>query len=165
MTTAAPTLDLNLLYREHGRLVLRRVRRFYRTEQAADVLQEVFAKAVERAHTYRGEASPLSWLYGLTTRHCLARLRDEKRRRELLDEVGEVPWSCPITPSSTEAKVFLSQLWRTVDPELAQIGVHYYLDGMSQSDIGEMLGVTGRTVSNRLKQLTDLARDAAGGSP
>ncbi|MEZ4320280.1 MAG: sigma-70 family RNA polymerase sigma factor [Myxococcota bacterium] len=165
MTTAAPTLDLNVLYREHGRLVLRRIRRFYRADQAPDILQEVFARAVEKADTYRGDASPIAWLYGLTTHHCLARLRDEKRRRELLDEVGEVPWTSPVSPSTTESKVFLAELWRTVDPELAQIGVYYYLDGMSQADIGELLGVTGRTVSNRLQQLSDLARDAAGGSP
>ncbi|MCB9675495.1 MAG: sigma-70 family RNA polymerase sigma factor [Alphaproteobacteria bacterium] len=165
MTTAAPTLDLSALYKEHGRLVLRRIRRFYRAEQAPDVLHEVFARAIEKADTYRGEASPIAWLYGLTTRHCLARLRDERRRRELLEEVGEVPWTCPITEPTTEARVFLAELWRRVDPELAQIGVYYYLDGMSQADIGELLGVTGRTVSNRLQQLSDLARDAAGGSP
>lgn len=130
-----------------------------------DVLQEVFVKALEKSDTYRGDAPPLHWLYGLTTRHCLQRLRDEKRRRELLDEVGPVPWSLPVTTDDPEARVFLAQLWRTVDPELAQIGVHYYIDGMSQADIGELMGVTGRTISNRIQALCELARSAAGGSP
>ena len=50
-------------------------------------LHSVAVEAVEKADTYRGDAPPLHWLYGLTTRHCLARLRDARRRRELLDEV------------------------------------------------------------------------------
>lgn len=165
MTAAAAPLDLDALYREHGRLVLRRIRKFYRREQAVDVLHEVFARAVEKAHTYRGDAPPLHWLFGLTTRFCLARLRDEKRRRELLDEIGEVPWSRPVSDPSTEARIFLAELWRTVDPELAQIGVHYYVDGMSQADIGALMGVTGRTISNRLQTLTELAREHAGRTP
>lgn len=165
MTTGSATLDLSALYETHGRAVLRRIRRFYPREVAMDILQEVFIKALEKSDSYRGEAPPLHWLYGVTTRHCLQRLRDEKRRQELLDEVGEVPWSCPITEDATEARVFLGQLWRTVDDELAQIGVHYYLDGMSQADIGELMGVTGRTISNRIQALQELAKSAAGGSP
>lgn len=159
--TAAP-LDIAELYQRHGRAVLRRIRRFYRDdEQAMDVLQEIFAKAVEKRDTYRGDAPPLHWLYGLTTRHCLARLRDSKRRQELLDEVGEIPWSCPVSTDDPEASIFLRQLWRTIDPELAQVGVHYYVDGMSQADIGALLGVSGRTISNRLRTLSELAEAAA----
>lgn len=165
MSAASATLDVSALYQRHGRAVLRRIRRFYPQEVAMDVLQEVFVKALEKSTTYRGDAPPLHWLYGLTTRHCLQRLRDEKRRRELLDEVGPVPWSLPVTVDDPESRVFLAQLWRTVDPELAQIGVHYYVDGMSQADIGELMGVTGRTISNRIQALTELARSAAGGSP
>lgn len=156
-----PPLDISDLYHRHARAVLRRIKRFYRDDQAMDILQEVFAKAVEKAGTYRGDAPPLHWLYALTTRHCLAKLRDEKRRRELLDEVGDVDWSCPVSPSDTEATVFIRQLWRTIDPELAAIGTHYYVDGMSQADIGRLLGVSGRTISTRIQRLQELAQTAA----
>ncbi|MEN0062290.1 MAG: sigma-70 family RNA polymerase sigma factor [Myxococcota bacterium] len=162
------SLNIDQLYARFAPLLLRRIRRFYRGEQAHDVLQEVFLAALEKRHTYRGEAPPRAWLYGIATRHCLARLRNEKRRRELLEEMGEVPWSCPVTSAEgTEARVFLSQLWRTVDPELAQIGVYYYVDQLSQADIGALLGVSGRTISTRLHHLTALAAAAAtpGASP
>lgn len=160
-------LDLDALYREHGKLVLRRIRRFYRAEQATDLLHEVFERAIRSADQFRGDSTPVSWLYGIATGHCLARLRDERRRRHLLDEVGEVPWSCPVSESSVEARIFLTELWRTVDPELAQIGVYYFVDDMSQADIGALMGVTGRTISNRIRQLQELATAAAtpGGAP
>ncbi|MEZ4241376.1 MAG: sigma-70 family RNA polymerase sigma factor [Myxococcota bacterium] len=162
MVAAPARLDVARLYQEYGSLVLRRIRRFYPQQVAVDVLQEVFARVVEKAHTFRGEGTERAWLFGLTTRHCLARLRDERRRRQLLDEVGEVPWSCPVTPPSAEAAVFLGELWRDLDPELLQIGVHYYVDGMSQEAIGALLGVTGRTISTRLTTLRDLARARGG---
>lgn len=159
-------LDIEQLYVRCAPLLLRRIRRFYRGDEAHDVLQEVFVLAMERRDTYRGDAPPRAWLYGIATGHCLSRLRNEKRRRELLDEVAELPWSCPVTStaSGTEARVFLAQLWRTVAPELAQIGVYYYVDHMSQADIGALLGVSGRTISTRLQQLASLAADAANGA-
>lgn len=162
MRLAPDDLDIEQLYARYAPLLLRRIRRFYRGDQAQDVLQEVFVAALEKRDTYRGDAPPRAWLYGVATGHCLSRLRNEKRRRELLEEVGEVPWSCPVTTNEgTEARVFLAQLWRTVDPELAQIGVYYYVDQMSQADIGAILGVSGRTISTRLQQLAALAAAAA----
>lgn len=159
--SAAASIDVAQLYARYSRLVLRRIRRFYPHEQAVDILQDIFARVIEKSGGFRGEGTERAWLFGLTTRHCLARLRDERRRRTLLDEVGEVPWSCPITQPSAEATVFLSELWRHIDEELLQIGVYYYVDGMSQDAIGELLGVTGRTISNRLKELHRLADEAA----
>lgn len=164
----AEAIDIEALYTQYGKLVLRRIRRFYPPQVAADVLQEVFERVLIRAPSFRGEGSPRAWLFGLTTRHCLARLRNERRRRHLLEELGEVPWSLPISESDTEARVFLQQLWHTLDPELVQIGIHHYVDGMTQAAIGDLMGVTGRTISNRLQQLQRLARQAAvpaGGDP
>jgi hypothetical protein len=61
--------------------------------------------------------------------------------------------------------VFLHQLWRRVDPELAEIGVYHYVDGMDRDAIGALLGVTGRTVSNRLRALAEAARSTAEEEP
>lgn len=168
MTTAAAPLDLDALYRAHGRVVLRRIRRFYSAETAVDVLQEVFELAIRSAPDFRGESSPVGWLFGIATGHCLSRLRNERRRRHLLEEVGDVPWSLPVSEDDPEARIFLTELWRTVDPELARIGVHYFVDDMSQADIGALMGVSGRTISTRIRQLQELAAAAAsppGGTP
>ena len=58
--------------------------------------------------------------------------------------------------------MFLDALWRTLDDELALIGVLYYIDGMTTADIGRTLGVSDRTIANRLGRLADAAREAAG---
>jgi RNA polymerase sigma-70 factor (ECF subfamily) len=155
-------LDVGALYRDHATVVLRRARRFYGAHEAEEVLHEVFERVLRRAHTFRGESHPVTWLYQLTTHHCLNRLRDARRRRQLFDGLGDPDWTRNTTEMSPDARIFLDQLWRDVDEELCQIGVYYYVDGLSQAQIGELMSVSGRTISTRLTQLTELARAAAG---
>lgn len=159
-------LDLDDLYRRYGGLVLRRIHRFYRDEEARDVLQEVFARAIEKQDTFRGESSPGTWLYQLTTRHCLNRLRDARRRRELLAEPDPDAWWSPgATSAQQDKRLLVSELWRLLDEELAEIGIYYYVDGMSHAEIAEILGVSRRTIGNRLAELERRARVAGGGAP
>lgn len=155
MDHPAPDLDVSELYRRYGHVVLRRIRRFYPDDVAEEVLHEVFERVLRRAGSFRGEAHPLTWLYQIATRHCLNRLRNERRRQALLLE------NPPDTdPSGTgqEAELFLRELWHHLDEELVLIGTYYYVDGMTQADIGQLLGCTGRTISNRLRELADRAR-------
>ena len=159
--TASARLDVEALYRDHAGVALRRIRRFYSANLAEEVLHEVFERVLRRADTFRGESHPVTWLYQLTTYHCLNRLRDERRRRELFDGVGGVDWGRPISEPTAEARVFLDELWRDVDEELCQIGVYTFVDGLSQAEVGALRGVSGRTISNRLAQLAALARAKA----
>ena len=162
-TAALPPADE--LYRRYVGLVRRRVGRFYDEPEASDVVHEVFEKVLNVGHTFRGGSSVRTWLYQVTTRHCLVRRRNARRRQELFEQYGAPAWSLPIRDPDAETVTFLNQLWRTVDPELAEIGVYYYVDGMRQADIGELLGVTGRTISNRLAALNEAAQLAAKEGP
>ena len=164
MARAVPLPDIDAIYLQHAGMIYRRIRRFYGHQEAEEVLQEVFERLIRSVHSWSGAANLTHWLYSVTTRHCLNRLRDNRRRRELLDREGPtLPWGRPITDADPEARLFLDQLWRQLDQELSVIGTLYYLDGMSQAQIGEHLGVTGRTVSNRLQRIRALAAAAAGG--
>ena len=104
----------------------------------------------------------MTWLYRVTTNHCLNRLRDSKRRAELLVEHhGSVPgvWQSAHDP---EAGAFLRQIWSALEPELALIGVYHYVDGMTQDEIARVLDCSPRTVGNRLQAITAQARALAG---
>lgn len=157
-----PKLDIAELYRRHGGLVLRRVRRFYTDEEANDVVHEVFLRAMDKLDTFRGDASPGTWLFRLTTHHCLNRLRDQKRRRELLAEQGDLGWWRPTAAAAEQERIVLTrELWADLDEELALVGVYHYVDGMSQNEIAELIGVSRRTVGNRLEALETLVRAKA----
>ncbi len=151
--------DIQELYRRYGGLVLRRVRRFYASEEANDVVHEVFCRAIEKQDTFRGESSAGTWLFRLTTRYCLNRLRDQKRRRELLDAQGDLGWWAPSTDTANQERVAMTrELWAELDEELALVGIYYHVDGMSQAEIAEVLAVSRRTVGNRLEALETLLR-------
>ena len=44
----------------------------------------------------------------------------------------------------------------------ASVAVMHYVDGMSQVEIAETLGITRRTVFNRLRKVARIARDLLG---
>lgn len=155
-------IDTASLYARYAPAVARRVRQFYRQAEVEEVVAEVFLKVVQRAHTFRGDCHPYTWLYALTTNHCLTRVRQARRREELLTSEGRLSWQPEVTVGGAEAKVFLAELWRSLDPELAEIGIYYHIDGLSQEEIGRLVGVSGRTIGTRLRQLTAAARRHAG---
>jgi RNA polymerase sigma factor (sigma-70 family) len=158
-------LDIDTLYRRFGPMVLRRGRRFLPPDAAEDVLHEVFVRALERLHAFRHEASPATWLFTVTTRLCLNRLRDGRRRDALLCEYGPAAFQAG-GDGHPEARAFLSEVWRHVletDEELAMIGTLYHVDGMTTADIGATLGVSDRTIAARLARLTALVRAHADG--
>jgi RNA polymerase sigma factor (sigma-70 family) len=157
-------LDIDTLYRRFGPMVLRRGRRFLPPDAAEDVLHEVFVRALERLHAFRHEASPATWLFTVTTRLCLNRLRDHRRREALLCEHGPAAHAATghgARDGHPEARAFLGEVWRHVletDEELAMIGTLYHVDGMTTADIGAALGVSDRTIAARLQRLTALVR-------
>ncbi len=153
-------MDLDQLYRRYAGVVLRRAMRFYPRSEAEEVVHEVFLKVLESMDSFRGESAPSTWLWRVTTRHCLNRLRDDGRRRELLTEHHDaVPGVLGSQPNS-EAQLLLAQLWRSLDPELVAIGVYAYVDGLSHDEIAPLVGCSPRTVGTRLQTLAEQARAA-----
>lgn len=160
-TSPHPPIDVRTLYERHAGVVWKRVRSFYPQEEVEEVVQEVFLRVTEQAHTYRGESSPVTWLYQVTTRHCLNRVRNARRRRELLDTYGQSEWSAPVSAPDQEALQFLRQFAEELDTQMLAVAVLYFRDGLSHDAIGKALGCARRTVGNRLNALTELAQRAA----
>ncbi|MCO4743243.1 MAG: sigma-70 family RNA polymerase sigma factor [Proteobacteria bacterium] len=159
---ARQSLDVAELYRVHGGVAFRRILQFYPRNMAEEVLQEVFVRVLKSQNSFRGDSHPATWLYQVTTRHCLNRRRNERRREELLAHFGDPSWMNPVSPANQETVTFLEQIWRELDPETLEIAVYFYRDGLSHAAIAEQLGVSRRTVGNRLTRLIEQAREAAG---
>lgn len=78
-----------LLYREHLEAVQRFVaRRVDNPEDAADLTAEVFLAAIKAARTYRGEATPLAWLYGIARNVVSSHHRSSARARRVSSSVA-----------------------------------------------------------------------------
>jgi RNA polymerase sigma-70 factor, ECF subfamily len=76
---------LHVLYEMHRTKVYNLSWRFLGSpHDAEDSLQEIFLKVFDRIKNYRGDSAFSTWLYRMTTNHCL----DILRRRKILAFLG-----------------------------------------------------------------------------
>ena len=74
--------DFEHLYEQFGPMVLRRCRALLKDEEKAlDAMQDVFVKVLEVGSAFRGESSPWTWLYRITTTRALDLLRSRKSKK------------------------------------------------------------------------------------
>ena len=151
------------LYERYSPLIYRRILRFFSADEAEEVLQEVFVKVIENRDQFRGEAEPSTWLYKVTTHHCLNVLRNKGRRRELWREHRSDLWYANASKGDQEARLTLNKIWSSLPEELLDIAVCYYVDGMTHAEIARVFGVSRRTVGNRLLEFEQAAKKAAHG--
>jgi RNA polymerase sigma-70 factor (ECF subfamily) len=161
---------IEALYRQYGPLVLGRARRLLGNDQAADdALQEVFVRVVRGYDAFRRDASPVTWLYRITTNYCLNLLRDAARRERRFAEGGRDPElgasgaPRPGTQESLpEQRLAVAQIVANVSEDLWEIAVYGYVDCMSHEEIARTMGVSRRTIGNRLKEFQCQAQSLLG---
>lgn len=142
---------LTHLFRLHGPMVRRRALSILgNAAEAEEVLQEVFIKAMSAIEGAR-EDDLTGWFYRMTTNHCLNRLRDQKRRRALID-AKVAPAMAHSARPNPDAKLILRWLLANADPRQAQAVTYRFVDGLQQAQIAELMGVTERTVRNLLSR-------------
>lgn len=145
------------LHRQHGAVVRRRAAALLgRSDAAEDVVQEVFVRVMENLPGFRAEASPVTWLYRITTNLCVDRLRRYARRHDveltpqLLSSLGSSEASAERRLGSRQQIIRLLQ---RSDAQTIQIFIHSFVDGMSQEEIAAAVGVSRKTVWTRLDRL------------
>ncbi|MFZ5481599.1 MAG: RNA polymerase sigma factor [Myxococcota bacterium] len=144
-------LDIPALYRRYGDLVLGRCRTILRDDaDAADAMQDVFLKLHRFRDSFRGDASPSTFLYRITTTTCLNRIRTRKRRPE--DPVEELPEPPPSDGllDSLAIRDLVERLLVDEDERTQTCVVYHFVDGMTHDEIGELLGITGAAVRKRI---------------
>ena len=134
-------------------------------DEANDLAQEVLLKITRRGWGFSGGSRPATWLYRVTTNHCLDHLRRQKRLRGQaerfaarwrVEENGRPTWEPAEDKDPLENRLgrqVLDRLRATsgdVDRQL--IYLRFDLD-FSQSSIAEVLGITRAAVNQRLRKI------------
>jgi len=152
-------LALRRLFRTYGPMVHRRALAILRDPSAAeDATQEVFIRALKGLEGFAHRSEPSTWLYQITTNHCLNRLRDARRRRELRSERVDPALPTASGPSTSPEAIALRRVLAEAPPDQAAAAVYVHLDGMSHAEAAKLLGVSRRTVGNLLERFATLAR-------
>ncbi len=150
---------LGELYETHAAAVLARCRYLLRDQEAArDAAQEVFVRALRALPEFRAAASPVAWILRVATHHCLNELRSQRALwREQLRQLSQNQKSAG---TNADRREFLRALLSVAPNEAQEVAVLYYVDEMTQAEIGAVMSLSLPTVRKRLRQFLGAARGA-----
>jgi len=158
---AADPLDIAALYRRYGSMVQGRCRSLLGNDaDAQEATQEVFLKLHRYRDRFRGDASPSTYLFKITTTTCLNRIRTRKRRPEDLVEEPPEPTGRPTTTllRDIELRQLVDQLLDGVDEGVAAAVIYFYVDGLTHKEAGELLGVSAAAARKRVATFRNRVR-------
>jgi RNA polymerase sigma factor (sigma-70 family) len=145
--------EVSDVYRRYGALLSRRCRLLLRDPaQADDAVQELLSVLMRRGEALRDADSPYRWLCRAADRTCLDLLRRGKRLRmavdiDELDSVGVAPGMDP------EARCAVIESLERLDDAEQSLAIMLFIDGMSQGEAAEELGVSRVTVNKRAQEI------------
>lgn len=149
------------LYRQFGPAIFRRCLKLLRDPaEAEDATQEVFVRVFRSLERFTYGDSALPWIYQIATRHCLHHLRDGSRRgasqaRMAATSQEETPGDLGRALADRQVA---SRLLAHFDERTALIALHALVDGMTQEEIGQALGLSRKTVGIKLQHFMERAR-------
>lgn len=148
-------LDVEALFARYAPVVFRRARRLLgRDADAWDAVSEVFEKMLKSQDSFRGEARPMTWVYRVTTNVALNQLRARGLREAAVH--GEEPAT---GPEATEARQLLRVWMEHLTERELQVATLLYLEGLTQDEVADVLGVSRKTI---VREVAALREKAAG---
>ncbi len=146
-------ISLEELYDRFSHLVYRRCFVLLGNQaDAEDALQEVYVKALHALDSFKGESSPMTWLYRIATNHCLNVIRSNKRRNirhQRQAAFGDFPKS--VSAEKMEVAAIVRQVLPRFNEKTQRMAICYFVDGMGQEEIATQEGLSVPTVRKRLK--------------
>jgi RNA polymerase sigma factor (sigma-70 family) len=150
---------LEELYRRHAAAVHARCRYLLRDEDGArDATQDVFVRALRALPELEAAASPTAFLLRAATNHCLNLLR--ARRASWREEVHRMARERTERGIEPEARELVRALLGAASQEAQEVAVLYFVDELTQGEIGEATGRSLPTVRKRLREFLAAARGA-----
>ena len=141
------------LYRRHYDAVFRYcVHRLFERQIAEDVTSDVFLKAVENIHRFKGNEKQFrNWLYRIATNTVNNYLRKTARRNRLL-KVAREQANSPVADcgESADKLVLLREAVFFLKPRYQTIITLRFFENLKLTEIAEVLGSSPGTVRSQL---------------
>lgn len=164
-----------LLMRRHNRRLYRVARAMLRdAAEAEDALQDAYLAAYQAIDGWRGDASLATWLSRVLVNQCLARLRRQARRDNIVpmvamadaheQEAHAMPSQASETPDNAlvraELRAVLERKLDALPEAFRTVFVLRCVEELSAEEAAEVLGVPAATVRTRLFRARALLREA-----
>jgi RNA polymerase sigma-70 factor (ECF subfamily) len=128
------------------------------SEEARDLTQEVFLAAFKAWGTYRGDASPLTWLRSIARR----KIADHFNARAQQNSATGAASLTNVTNGCTdldERAAILSRAMRQLPLDRVQLLEEKYLEGRSVREIANQRGISERAVESALSRARGMLRE------
>ena len=122
------------------------------TGTAEDATQETFIRVFRHIEKAPDEAEALGWIYRIATNYCLNEIRNRGKRPVPKEQLEE--WAQSTAPELAGTMVdvdFARKLLAQVPSKLADVAWLHHVDGFRQGEVATILGISRRTVINRLQ--------------
>jgi RNA polymerase sigma-70 factor (ECF subfamily) len=163
---AAAETALAELYAKYAPAIYAHCRRFLQSPAAArDATQEAFVRVIARGVVLPREEEALRYLYRVSTNVCLNLLREHNVHARAVPALTANTSHVGSAESGLADREFVNAVLDQCGEGGAQVAIMHYLDGMSQVEIADVLGITRRTVFNRLRKLARIAGELLHSTP
>ena len=152
-------LHVNRVYSLCARMIGDRTR-------AEELTQDVFVRAWEKLHLFRGESSFSTWLHRLTVNVVLNARKSEGRDRSRYEENDEEAGGMDAHPGVVGMPLApgdlldLEEAIAKLPPGARRVFVLHDVEGYKHEEIAEMLGVTSGATKAQLHRARLLLREA-----
>lgn len=158
MSQGLSSAELEELYDRYAPGMYRRALGLLQREADAwDAVQESCIRLIQGAAGFRREARPMTYIYRVTTNVCLNMLRSRALRDVAVEEGGGDVGVDALAPA--ECRDFLVKLARHLDERGLTVAALYYVDGLSQEEIAQVLGLSRKTIVREVQRISGLARE------
>lgn len=164
---AGDRLAFERLYRQHANRVFSLCARMVADRSRAEELtQDVFVRAWEKLHLFRGESSFSTWLHRLTVNVVLNARKTDGRQRTRFedndDEAGGMDAHAGVvgSPLAPGDLLDLEDAVAKLPPGARRVFVLHDVEGYKHEEIAEMLGVTSGATKAQLHRARLLLREA-----
>jgi RNA polymerase sigma-70 factor (ECF subfamily) len=130
------------LYRAQVARVHSLARRMVGPDEADEATQDVFVRAWQKLHTFRGESAFGTWLHRLGINVMLGRRGVLGTRRRYLDEDADVTTVGVVRPVAVESRLDFERAMERLPNGARHVFVLHDVEGYKHEEIAQMLGVT-----------------------
>lgn len=151
------------LYRQHVTRVFSLCARMVNDRTRAEELtQDVFVRAWEKLHLFRGESAFNTWLHRMAVNVVLNARKTEGRQRSRFDDddEGDGVDLLPARPLAPGDRMDLEQAISKLPPGARRVFTLHDIEGYKHEEIAGMLGVTSGATKAQLHRARLLLREA-----
>ena len=125
---------------------------------AQDATQEVFVRVIKALARFRGDSSPMTWLYRISTNHCLNVIRSQKRRQKRLEKNAQSPNSVITPEDQLENITTIRRLLPRFDNKSQQIAIYFFIDQMHLTEVAEQMNLSVPTIRKYLRRFVEKSK-------